>query len=100
MCVLAALLLLLLLVIQLVDLDEPMEDHLGFVYEKKAVMEAFQHAFRTEYSQFIECPVPGVNHTIFMNQLKPVNKRRLQRLARVRQQQAGTQAPRGVVLDA
>jgi hypothetical protein len=86
--------------LQLVDLQEPVEDHMGFVYERNAIVEAFQHAARTENSAFIECPVPGASHTIFLHQLKPANRRRLQRLARARQQQAGTQAPRGVVLDA
>lgn len=89
---------------QLADLDEPLEDQEGFIYEGVAIRGALQHTMREDGFNWIECPLPGVSHRIMLHNLKPANKRRLQRMAKLKrqqQQQAGTQAGHGrVVLDA
>jgi hypothetical protein len=76
---------------------------MGFIYERKAIEGAIKAAGREGYN-WVECPLPGVKHTIMLHQLKPINKRRLQLLEKLRQkhQQLGrnTQAPNRVVLDA
>ena len=90
--------------LQLADLDEPLEDQQGFIYEGAAIRNALHQAMQ-DRCNWIECPLPGVSHKIMMHHLKPANKRRLQRMAKLKQQQqqqqAGTQAGHGrVVLDA
>lgn len=77
---------------------------MGFIYERAAIVNALKQAQR-DHCNWVECPLPGVSHAIMAHHLKPVNKRRLQMLAKVRgkqQQQrkrdAGAQANR-VVLD-
>lgn len=76
---------------------------MGFIYEKAAIMNAIQQAQRDGYN-WVQCPLPAVSHTIMAHHLKPVNKRRLQMLAKVRgkqqqqQRDAGAQMNR-VVLD-
>lgn len=79
------------------DLDDPVEDQLGFVYEGAAIRDALKLAAR-DHMNWIECPLPAVSHRIMLYHLKPANKRRLQRLARARQQQQQTQAGGGRVV--
>lgn len=89
--------------LQLADLRDPVEDQAGFIYEREAIVKALQRAQHDDRFNWIECPVPGVSHKIMMHHLKSVNKKRLQLMARVRQQQqqreGGTQAANRVVLD-
>jgi len=87
--------------LQLADLDDPLEDQEGFIYEGAAIREALRKA-TLDRCNWIECPLPGVSHKIMQHHLKPANKRRLQRMAKLKQQQQqqGTQAGHGrVVLD-
>lgn len=92
---------------QLAELDEPLQDQMGFIYEGAAIRGAIRQEQRNGYN-WVECPMPGASHQIFLQNLKPVNKRRLQRLAKQKQaqqkqQQQGTQAGAHhgrVVLDA
>lgn len=87
--------------LQLADLDDPLEDQKGFIYEGAAIREALRKAAQVDRFNWIECPLPGVSHKIMQHHLKPANKRRLQRMAKLKQQQQqGTQAGHGrVVLD-
>jgi hypothetical protein len=89
-------------VLQLIDLDEPVEDQKGFVYEGAAIKENVRRYGR------IECPVAGASHYIGLSDLKPC--RRVLRMQKHRQrhgpgagqQQQQTQEPRaagGRVLD-
>ncbi len=82
---------------QVAELDEPVEDQKGFIYEKKAIIQALQQAQRNDRFNWVECPLPGVNHAVMLEHLKPVNKRRLQLLAQRRRALPG---PEGVVLEA
>lgn len=84
------------------ELADPVEDQMGFIYEKSAILNALKQAQR-DRCNWVECPLPGVNHAIMAHHLKPVSKRRLQMLAKVRgkqqqQRDAGTHGNR-VVLD-
>lgn len=76
---------------------------MGFIYERAAIENAIKAASR-DRCNWVECPLPGVKHAIMLHHLKPVNKRRLQLLAKLRQKQQereqGTQAANRVVLDA
>ncbi|WIA36485.1 hypothetical protein OEZ86_007785 [Tetradesmus obliquus] len=85
----------------LIDLQEPVEDHKGFVYEAAAIKDNI----RRNHGR-IECPVAGASHWIQLSDLKPC--RRVLRMQKHRQrhpgagQQTQTQAPRaagGRVLD-
>jgi hypothetical protein len=84
--------------LQVADLDDPVEDEKGFIYERKAIEAALKKALRDDRMNWIECPLPAVSHPVMLHQLKPVNKRRLQLQA---QRSKQTQPERrGVVLDA
>lgn len=94
---------LLLSPLQVAELSNPVEDQMGFIYERAAILNALKQA-RRDRCNWVECPLPGVSHSIMEHHLKPVNKRRLQMLAKVRgkqqqqQRDAGAQGNR-VVLD-
>jgi hypothetical protein len=88
--------------LQVAELADPVEDQMGFIYEKSAILNALKQAQR-DRCNWVECPLPGVEHKIMAHHLKPVSKRRLQMLAKVRgkqqqQRDAGAQGNR-VVLD-
>lgn len=84
------------------ELDEPVQDQAGFVYEKAAIVGALRQAAQ-ERMNWVECPLPGVSHKIMLHNLQPANRKRLARLKRARdahQAEAGRQAGAGrVVLD-
>lgn len=84
-------------VVQVTELDDPVEDQKGFIYERSAIVAALQQAQRNDRMNWVECPLPGVNHAVMLHHLKPVNKRRLQMQAQRRPTQPER---RGVVLDA
>jgi hypothetical protein len=84
--------------VQVSELDEPVEDQQGFVYEAAAIRAALAAAARDRMN-WIECPCPGVSHRIMLHNLKPANRRRLQRLARARAAAAAKNAPGAIVLD-
>jgi hypothetical protein len=95
--------LLVVCLLQLAELQNPVEDQVGFIYERSAIEAAIKAEARNGYN-WVECPLPAVKHAIMLHHLKPVNKRRLQLLAKLRQKQQqreqGTQAANRVVLDA
>jgi hypothetical protein len=87
--------------LQLIDLDDPVEDQKGFVYEGAAI-----RADITRNRGRIECPMAGASHWVTAADLKPC--RRILRMQKHRQRHPGagqeqqTQAPRaagGRVLD-
>jgi hypothetical protein len=100
-CGLFCLTALLFVLVQLIDLDDPVEDQKGFVYEGAAI-----RADITRNRGRIECPMAGASHWVTAADLKPC--KRILRLQKHRQrhpgagQQQQTQAPRaagGRVLD-
>lgn len=89
--------------VQLIDLQEPVEDDKGFVYEGEAI----RHTLRRS-DGWMECPVAGASHRVQLNTLKPC--RRILRMQKQRKRQGahggqtqhgghGTQTQRGRVLD-
>ena len=51
--------------VQLVDLEDPVEDQLGFVYEGDAIRKAVARA-----RDRLTCPIPGTNHRVSSSDLK------------------------------
>eukprot|EP00882_Tetradesmus_deserticola_P014440 GHRQ01015356.1.p4 GENE.GHRQ01015356.1~~GHRQ01015356.1.p4 ORF type:complete len:146 (+),score=59.33 GHRQ01015356.1:1157-1594(+) len=78
----------------LIDLEEPVEDHKGFVYEAAAITDNIKRSGIGH----IECPVAGASHWIRLTDLKEC--RRVKRMQKHRQrypgagQQQQMQAPR------
>lgn len=83
--------------VQIAELDNPVEDQKGFIYERSAIVAAINQAQQADHCNWVECPLPGVSHAVMLHHLKPVNKRRLQMQAQRRPTQPDR---RGVVLDA
>lgn len=73
--------------VQLVDLESPVEDDKGFVYEGSAIRTAI-----TRGGGVIECPVAGASHMVRLTNIKP--SRRVLRLQKQKRRQ-GTQAGQG-----
>jgi hypothetical protein len=73
---------------QIYNLDHPVRDQLGYVYERSAILMMIGNAAR------VPCPVLGTMHTVSVADLKDATeirlKKRLQRLKR--NTQAQTQA--------
>lgn len=79
---------------QVLELEQPVEDRAGFVYDKAAITRALQ-----ANGGAIVCPVAGASHTVRMADLRPCKRierakkaARLQNLRNMVQQQAGPAA--------
>lgn len=84
---------------QVLELEQPVEDRAGFVYDKAAITRALQ-----ANGGAIVCPVAGASHTVRMADLRPCRRierakkaARLQNLRNMVQQQA---APAAAAADA
>lgn len=83
----------------LMDIEEPVQDAKGFVYEKTAIVQYIRRA--PGPSAYIECPVYGANHKLAENDLKPA-KRIIKAQRKHKRNPAGrsqTQHPDSVMID-
>jgi hypothetical protein len=95
------------MLLQLLELEDPVEDQMGFVYEKSAIVDAIRKANNPRSRNKLTSPIAGTNHLIGMEDLKPSKAiKREQKKARLAAAGGGGAAGRGrgrddeVVLDA
>lgn len=72
---------------QLIELDEPVEDQMGFVYEGAAI----RADINGQHNKQLQCPVAGASHVLTLQSLKPCRRILRQQKARQKQHGAGQQ---------
>ena len=56
------------------ELEEPVVDARGFVYEKAAAVQYVQTVARTRPGRGVPCPQAGTSHTLRVEDLRPAEK--------------------------
>ena len=87
---------------QIMELEEPVEDERGYVYEKAAILDHIRQQERRSPGQCV-CPVSGTTHIITAAGLRPARAvkqaQRRRRLGRQPQQAGQSRRRSGDVLD-